>query len=296
MFTPQATQDGSYTFFSQEFEELFHSHSGAKQEAEEKFVKPCQLKEKAQVKPSLKILDVCYGLGYNSAAALNAIWSANPQCYVELIALEQDPNVPNQAVSAQLLKQWSSPIPNYLENLAQTHQVQLPLFHGKLLLGDARKTIQTVKNSRVKVDAIFLDPFSPPKCPQLWTVEFLNLVTQCLHHQGRLATYSSAAAVRVALQLAGLTIAPTRGVGRRSPGTVASFNSQELEPISQQEYEHLQTRAAIPYRDPSLQDSPTVIHGRRLTEQQESSVETTSQWKKRWAKTRRSCPKNLSSI
>ncbi|HAC63400.1 MAG TPA: hypothetical protein DCF68_07625 [Cyanothece sp. UBA12306] len=286
MLTPQLTQDGSYTFFSPEFQELFHSHSGAKQEAEEKFVKPCQLQEKARAKSSLKILDICYGLGYNSAAALDAIWSVNPQCYVELIALENDPNIPNQSVAAQLLKQWGSDISDSLENLAQTHHVHFPKFQAKLLLGDGRKTIQTVKSLGHKFDAIFLDPFSPPKCPQLWTVEFLTLVTQCLHHQGHLATYSSAAAVRVALQLSGLNIAPTRGVGRRSPGTLASFNGQNLESISQQESEHLRTRAAIPYRDPSLEDSPMVIHHRRKTEQQESSQETTSQWKKRWSKIR----------
>ncbi|ACK64893.1 protein of unknown function DUF752 [Rippkaea orientalis PCC 8801] len=282
MFTPQLTNDGSYTFFSPEFEELFHSNSGAKQEAEEKFVKPCQLKKKAEVQTTLKILDICYGLGYNTAAALEAIWSVNPDCNIELIALENDPIVPLKAIEYQLLKQWISPIPEYLESLLNNHQVELRKFKGNLLVGDARKTIQTVKKLGFQADAIFLDPFSPPKCPQLWTVEFLNLVTQCLHPQGRLATYSSAAAVRVALQMAGLGIGSTRGVGRRSPGTVASFNRQDLEPLSQQEDEHLQTKASIPYRDPSLEDSSILIHERRRTEQQGSCVETTSQWKKRW--------------
>lgn len=282
MFTPQLTNDGSYTFFSPEFEELFHSNSGAKQEAEEKFVKPCQLKKKAEVQTTLKILDICYGLGYNTAAALETIWAVNPDCNIELIALENDPIVPLKAIEYQLLKQWISPIPEYLESLLNNHQVELRKFKGNLLVGDARKTIQTVKKLGFQADAIFLDPFSPPKCPQLWTVEFLNLVTQCLHPQGRLATYSSAAAVRVALQMAGLAIGSTRGVGRRSPGTVASFNRQDLEPLSQQEDEHLQTKASIPYRDPSLEDSSILIHERRRTEQQGSCVETTSQWKKRW--------------
>ncbi len=30
-FIPQQTQDGSFTFFSQEFNQAFHSHYGAKQ-------------------------------------------------------------------------------------------------------------------------------------------------------------------------------------------------------------------------------------------------------------------------
>lgn len=87
-FTPQLTEDGSYTFFSPEFQETFHSSFGAKQEAEVRYIEPCQIKELATQQYTIRILDVCYGLGYNSAAALEAIWSVNPQCQIELIALE----------------------------------------------------------------------------------------------------------------------------------------------------------------------------------------------------------------
>ena len=60
LFTPQLTADGSYTFFSEEFGESFHSIQGAKEEALLKFVEPCQLVQKAQ-QPVLRLLDVCYG-------------------------------------------------------------------------------------------------------------------------------------------------------------------------------------------------------------------------------------------
>ncbi|XTZ20250.1 MAG: tRNA (5-methylaminomethyl-2-thiouridine)(34)-methyltransferase MnmD [cyanobacterium endosymbiont of Rhopalodia fuxianensis] len=284
MFIPQLTDDGSYTFFSEEFEELFHSHSGAKLEAEQKFVDPCQLKGKAKRHKSLKILDICYGLGYNSAAALEGIWSINRECHIELIALESDVDVPYQSSVYHLLKQWPSFIEDSLTQLAKNHEIQIPRLKANLLIGDARNTIQILYQSGFKADAIFLDPFSPPKCPQLWTLEFIKLVSGCLQSQGRLGTYSSAAAVRTALQSAGLTVSPTKAVGRRSPGTVASFNYQDLCPLSLEEREHLKTRAAIPYRDPSLRDSAIVINQRRRTEQISSDLEPTSRWKKRWKK------------
>jgi hypothetical protein len=70
----QSTADGSQTFFSDQFQEAFHSHHGAKQEAIAKFVEPTQIAEKVRGKvksnQSLRILDVCYGLGYNTAAAV----------------------------------------------------------------------------------------------------------------------------------------------------------------------------------------------------------------------------------
>ena len=127
----------------------------------------------------------------------------------------------------------------------------------------------------------FKGPFSPPNCPQLWTVEFLERVAKCLSSSGRLATYSCAAAVRTALITIGLKIGSTPPVGRRSPGTVASWSSTDLPMLSQQEQEHLLTRAAIPYRDPQLSDSTEVILHRRQQEQYTSSLEPTSHWRKR---------------
>lgn len=283
-FPLQSTADGSFTFFSDEFGETFHSSSGAKQEAEKKFVEPCQLREKAKANNSLKLLDVCYGLGYNSAAALEAIWTANPDCQVELIALELDRSVPRQAIAEQLLVRWSPPIPDLLKELAENYRVKTGRLDTRLLIGDAREKIQQVQQSGFQADAIFLDPFSPPKCPQLWTVEFLAIVARCLKPDGRLATYSCAASVRTALQLAGLRVGASNSVGRRSPGTAASFCDRDLPPLSQQESEHLQTRAAIPYRDPQLQNSATAIAEQRRIEQRSSSLEPTSQWKKRWSR------------
>ena len=151
--------------------------------------------------------------------------------------------------------------------------------------------------SGFKADAIFLDPFSPPQCPHLWTIEFLQLVSQCLQSDGLLATYSCAASVRTALVNTGLSISSTSPVGRKAPGTVAGFNIScctgtetnnsnspvhKFPDLSQREKEHLLTRAAVPYRDPELTDTPETIIQRRKLEQQTSDLEATSHWRKRW--------------
>jgi tRNA U34 5-methylaminomethyl-2-thiouridine-forming methyltransferase MnmC len=278
--TPKLTADGSLTFFSSEFNESFHSLYGARQEAELKFVEPTGLVVRKQ--PVLKLLDICYGLGYNSAAALEAIWTANPTCQVQLIGLELDATVPKAAIAHGFLNLWSERVQQAVATLASDHQIQTTGLEAQLLIGDARQTIQQLHQNAFFADAIFLDPFSPARCPQLWTVEFLNWVACCLQPMGRLATYSCAAAVRMALLEAGLKIGSTPPVGRRSPGTVASFASTDLPQLSQQEQEHLATRAAIPHRDPRLCDSTELILHRRRIEQQASTLESTSQWKQRW--------------
>lgn len=283
LFLPQLTDDGSFTFFSTEFGETFHSQSGAIQEAEAKFVQPLQLKQQAE-KPKLQLLDICYGLGYNTAAALKAIWEINSHCQVELFALELDATVPAAALAHDLTDNWPEPIPQILSELVSDRQIQTNNLKAKLLIGDARSTIQQLPGNW-QADAIFLDPFSPPNCPQLWTVEFLGEVAKHLKPEGKLATYSCSAAVRSALLAAKLKIGATTPVGRKSPGTIASFSPADLPPLSQQEQEHLQTRAAIPYRDPNLSDRAKVILHRRHLEQQTCSLEPTSHWKKRWLRT-----------
>ncbi|NCJ05225.1 hypothetical protein GS597_01560 [Synechococcales cyanobacterium C] len=279
---PYLTADGSYTFFSDTFGESFHSYSGARQEALGKFVAPTRLTDCATQASSLCLLDVCYGLGYNTAAALEMIWQVNPSCHVLVWALELEAAVPLAAVAQGWLSSWPQSIETPLATLAATHQVQTPTLEAHLILGDARQTLSALVNQGIQAQGIFLDPFSPPRCPQLWTVEFFQLLRRCLAPQGRLATYSCAAAVRAGLIEAGFWVTESPPVGRRSPGTVAALTQSEVLPLSLQAQEHLQTRAAVPYRDATGQDAAAEIVQRRQQEQQNSPLASTQAWKKRW--------------
>ena len=67
-----------------------------------------------------------------------------------------------------------------------------------------------------------------------------------------------------------------------SQGTVGNLGESPLHPLSQLEQEHLQTRAAVPYRDPDLRDSAIAILERHQQEQQRCTLESTSSWRRRW--------------
>ena len=317
MFTPVETGDGSSTFYSETFGEWFHSREGACNEAQKTYVESSNLAARARGE-SLKILDVCYGLGYNTAAALETIWRVNPSCKVEIVGLEIDIEVARSAIAQGLTQSYSAYVQRVLQYLATEGYVVIPNDispsdeHGlktslkaHLSIGDARQQIQPLLNQGWQADVIFLDPFSPPHCPQLWTVEFLANVAQCLHpDRGVLVTYSCAAAVRSALRLAGLTIGSIHAGGRKWPGTIASYYStsdcsEELSPrsqqLSQQEKEHLQTRAAVPYRDPSQSATAEEILAQRLKEQSTSNLMPTQPWRLRWKSKRNALNKNSSS-
>jgi len=279
--TLEATADGSFTLFSEDFGEWFHSRAGAYTEAYTTYVEATDLTQLAQTE-SLTLLDVCYGLGYNTAAALATVRQVNPRCNVHLVGLELDGRVPKQAVESGLVAPWWPEIQGILAQLADQGQVNQSLLYAELRLGDARQTVQALVDEGFQADVIFFDPFSPPHCPELWTVDFIRQVARCLGPQGKLVTYSCAAAVRAAFLDVGLHLGPIAAAGRRWPGTLAQWSPAGLNPLARQEQEHLQTRAAVPYRDPSLQDSADTIRHRRQQEQAQSSLVPTSQWRKRW--------------
>ncbi|MFM7470429.1 MAG: tRNA (5-methylaminomethyl-2-thiouridine)(34)-methyltransferase MnmD [Nodosilinea sp.] len=279
--TLEPTEDGSFTFFSEDFGEWFHSRGGARTEAYVTYVTATDLAHLAQA-PSLTILDVCYGLGYNSAAALTTATQVNSSCQIQLVGLELDARVPQRAASQSLITSWPPAVQDVLKQLAFSGICERSSLWASLYIGDARQTIQDLVKEGFQADVIFFDPFSPPHCPELWTVDFIRQVASCLKAEGRLATYSCAAAVRAAFQQVGLSIGPSVATGRRWPGTLAQWSSQGLAPLSPQEQEHLLTRAAVPYRDPELKDTADRIRQRRQQDQARSELIPTAHWRKRW--------------
>ena len=68
-YEPYFTEDGSIGLYSFAEKDVFHSKFGALTEAWEKFVLPARLDEFEY--DNLKVLDVCYGIGYNTKALMS---------------------------------------------------------------------------------------------------------------------------------------------------------------------------------------------------------------------------------
>ena len=73
---PYFTNDGSVGLYSQADNDIYHSTYGALTEAYEKFILPADLENFFQKKSEIKILDICFGIGYNSKSFLNFIYNA----------------------------------------------------------------------------------------------------------------------------------------------------------------------------------------------------------------------------
>ena len=68
---PYFTNDGSVGLFSPEADDIYHSTYGALSEAYEKFILPANFEEHFKNNNEIKILDICFGIGYNTKSFLN---------------------------------------------------------------------------------------------------------------------------------------------------------------------------------------------------------------------------------
>ena len=68
---PYFTNDGSVGLYSPVDDDIYHSTYGALTEAYEKFILPANFDEYFKKNNEIKILDICFGIGYNSKSFLN---------------------------------------------------------------------------------------------------------------------------------------------------------------------------------------------------------------------------------
>ena len=201
------TADNSYTLYNKNFDEHYHSITGAYEEALKKYFEPLEIED------DMTILDFCFGLGYNSFTAISL------RKNLKITALENDIEV--------IKKIYDFPYP---KNLQQTVQNFISLYRYdtlrddknneiKLILKDASISIKELNSGQF--DRIFFDPFSPSKIPKLWTKEIFDNLYKLLKVGGKLSTYSCAKKIRANMIDAGFKVIDGPSIGRKSPSTIA---------------------------------------------------------------------------
>ena len=196
------TKDNSYTFFNEEYQEAYHSLTGALEEAQKKYVEPLEVKD------GHCILDICFGLGYNTFAAMQHAK------HLTIIALEKDTEILQNLQILEINQTYNT----IIKEVAKKHTYKDDNYEITLLLGPAQETIKKISE---KVDIVFLDPFSPKKNPELWTKEFFQDIYKTMKPGAKLATYSCARTVRDNLKAVGFTVIDGPSVKRRGPSTNA---------------------------------------------------------------------------
>jgi tRNA U34 5-methylaminomethyl-2-thiouridine-forming methyltransferase MnmC len=210
------TADNTETFMNLKIGESYHSQTGAVEEALKKYAIPTKIKELAKT-GKIRILDVCSGLGYNSAMAIDVALEENPDCKIEIIGLENDPEI------IKRIQEVNPPI-KFFQHYKKLSVNNLEFMQGnvtvKIILGDGKEEVKKLEDQHF--DAVFFDPFSPKTAPEMWDVDFFKEMYRTMKNSAILATYSCARMVRENISKAGLMYDDGPIVGRRGPGTIAT--------------------------------------------------------------------------
>ena len=216
------TEDGSFTLFSEAFQEACHSTTGAKEETQLHYIKGCQIKEKSLKNSELKILEVGFGLGIGLIETILALKDFSGSW--QFVSLEID----------EKLLQWfkethhDHPLLKHLEWKENNEYKILSCSRDKIsidiLCGDARKTLPSyIKKNQIHWDAIYQDAFSPKKNPILWTKEWFDLLKNSSKTDVILSTYSASSSIRKSLVEAGWILSKGDKFGPKRTSTRAKL-------------------------------------------------------------------------
>jgi tRNA U34 5-methylaminomethyl-2-thiouridine-forming methyltransferase MnmC len=187
-------EDGTNTLYSKEFDEPYHStKDGALHESLEKHVKPSFSIKKNR--DTLTILDICFGIGYNTFATLYYIKKNKISTKVHILSPEFDEALIHSLKDFDYPEEFSE-ISYIINEVSKNLYYKDEQFKIEILLGDARRSIPKISE---KIDIVYQDAFSPAHNPLLWTKEYFKDIRDICKNDAILTTYSTAAAIRLAL-------------------------------------------------------------------------------------------------
>ncbi|MCE1242743.1 bifunctional tRNA (5-methylaminomethyl-2-thiouridine)(34)-methyltransferase MnmD/FAD-dependent 5-carboxymethylaminomethyl-2-thiouridine(34) oxidoreductase MnmC [Oryzomicrobium sp.] len=224
---------------STDYGDVYHTAAGGLEQARQVFMAGCGLPERWQGRERFTILETGFGLGLNFLATW-AAWRADLARSRELHFVSTEKHPFSAADLAVLHRAWPElePLADELRRawpdlLPGTHRLHLGSGADgdrvtlTLLFGDA---LATLPQLQARVDAIYLDGFSPAKNPELWSPQVFYPLARLAAPGARIATWSVAGAVREGLARAGFCVDKVPGFGTKRERLVGERTARDNDP------------------------------------------------------------------
>ena len=222
------SEDGSYTAYSKEYDEHYHStRDGALKESLVKHVEPA-FKAK-QNQDEINILDICFGLGFNTLATLYYYKQNSLTSKLNIYSPELDTTLVKSLKNFIYPEEFSE-FKHIIDAICKDGIYEDENFYIEVFLGDAREYVNKFSD---KFDIVYQDAFSPSSNPALWTKEYFSDIKRSIKVDGVLTTYSIALATRLALYENSFNIYLNVGDNFRdatvaSPSKLAAFKEVDM--------------------------------------------------------------------
>ena len=194
------------TLFSEEFDDLYSSAKGAVAECNHVFIKGNNLNERFEnlgENSKFYIGEIGFGIGINFLTTCKSWLDHTKQNQVlEFYSFDKYlfrlSDFKTLNVSCPDLKEYISELErNYPRNIQGAQKISL--FGGRIILnliiGEIDNTQEYIKLMD-KVDAWYLDGFSPSKNPDLWSIKLFKCIHKSCHENTTFSTYTSSGLVK----------------------------------------------------------------------------------------------------
>ncbi|MCB1159769.1 MAG: tRNA (5-methylaminomethyl-2-thiouridine)(34)-methyltransferase MnmD, partial [Leptospiraceae bacterium] len=223
--TPFFSWQENHTLYSDAFNDIYYSRSGGLEEKEYVFLRGNSLPERWENKARFTIFELGFGAGLNFFATYH-LWKKkfHQNGQLHFISLEKYP-LPAEVVLhclsiypeySQYMDSFSTRYTNLLPGLNRV--ISEKGFILDLYIGEAKDFFPEFYG---KVDAWFLDGFSPAKNPELWSDEVFQFIRNHSADEATASTYTVAGQVRRGLESAGFQTMKIKGFGFKKEMLVA---------------------------------------------------------------------------
>ena len=197
-----STKDGSNTLFSSGYKQHYHNpDDGAINEALSKHILPTF--KFHENKKELKILDICFGIGYNTFTTIYYILKHNLDIKVSIYSPELDANLVKSLENFDFPKEFQE-IKNIIKQVSKNLRYENENIKIEISIGDAREYIKTLEKE--SFDIIYQDAFSSDVNPELWTKEYFDDIYKLCKNDCVMSSYSVATPIRLSMNEAGFFI------------------------------------------------------------------------------------------
>lgn len=140
-------------------------------------------------RPVVRILDICFGLGYNTLCSLCELQNQGFSGRIAIYSPEKDAALLQQCTTLRYPEALHPFLPLLRAlcdcGFCETHNLRIELH-----IGDAHDYLHALATRNLCFDVIYQDPFSPPKNPELWNLAHFAALFGLLAPNGILTTYS----------------------------------------------------------------------------------------------------------
>lgn len=196
------TNDGSNTLYSSKFNQHYHSvKAGAINEALFKHAIPAITYATNNNLLEINILDICFGLGYNTFTTIDYIIKNNLDIKVNFYSPEFDSKLIKSLQDFEFPDEFAY-MKNIIDEVSKNNFYEDDRFKIEVFIGDARTYIKNINN----IDVVYQDAFSSDVNKELWTKEYFEDIYNCTSQNCLMTTYSIATPIRLGMWESGFEI------------------------------------------------------------------------------------------